>query len=151
MNEADGSWYKLHLTAISRRRRWTVPLTSWSVFCWFWCDRRCKWRSHDCDVSTRRRRFGSVLTLNWTRQVGTDIRLTESEPVTMSTRQSNSFSWGRETTHIHTHTLEPNTHTQLRSMKMKSECWTHSGYWQLLSSMLDWNTSEGDTWCHDSL
>lgn len=111
MNEADGSWYKLHLTAISRRRRWIVPLTSWSVFCWFWCDRRCKWRSHDCDVSTRRRRFGSVLTLNWTRQVGTDIRLTESEPVTMSTRQSNSFSWGRETTHIHTHTLEPNTHT----------------------------------------
>lgn len=44
------------------------------------------------------------LTLNWTRQVGTDILLTESEPAIMSTRQSSSFSLGRETTHKHTHT-----------------------------------------------
>lgn len=42
------------------------------------------------------------LTLNWTRQVGTDILLTESEPEIMSTRQSSSFSLGRETTHTHT-------------------------------------------------
>lgn len=44
------------------------------------------------------------LTLNWTRQVGTDILLTESEPAIMSTRQSSSFSLGRETTHKHTRT-----------------------------------------------
>lgn len=52
-----------------------------------------------------------VLTLSWTRQVGTDIRLTESEPVTMSTLQFSSFSWGRETTHTHTHTVLNKTHT----------------------------------------
>lgn len=53
--------------------------------------------------------FGD-LTLNWTRQVGTDIRLTESEPAIMSTRQSSSFSLGRETVYIYTHThiLTPN-------------------------------------------